>query len=215
MQAESGVAAGGAPARPARRTVLGAILLTGAGLATGACGDKRDPGPNEPSPTPTPDPDAALVATIIEDKRALLARYAATVERFPGLSGRLAPLRADHLGHLSALNAPPEQTASPTPAATPSAGPVPAVPADRRAAARALAKAEQAAAGRRVPQCVEARDSDLGLLIASIGGSEAAHGSVLDDLADELPAPGPTKPKATPKATPPAKAPPAEEARAQ
>jgi hypothetical protein len=205
VQAESGVAAGGAPARPARRTVLGGILAAGAGFAAGGCSSKPPPGPDGSSPTPTPDPDVALVATVVEDKRALLARYAATGARFPGLAGRLAPLRADHLGHLEALHAEPEPTPSPGATATPGAPPprpVPFVPADRKAATRALARAEQAAAGRRVPQCVAAVGRDLALLLASIGGCEAAHGLVLDQMADALPAAAAEKPKATPAARP-------------
>ena len=201
VQAESG----GAPAQPARRTVLGGILVTGAALVAGGCSSKKDPGPNEPSPTPTPDPDAALVAAVVDDKRALLARYTATTARFPGLAARLAPLRADHVGHLAALNAseptvPPTSVPTPNPVGTPTPGPSagPTVPADRKAAARALAKAEQAAAGRRVPQCVAARDRDLALLLASLGGCEAAHGALLDQLADELPAPPEEKPRPTP-----------------
>jgi hypothetical protein len=175
------------------------MLAAGASLVTG-CGADHDRGPTRPSPTPAPDPDLALIRKVIEDKRALLARYAATVDRFPGLTGRLAPFRADHVGHLAALDAPPDPGPTASPSATPTPE-VPAVPAERRGAARALAKAEQAAADRRVGHCVDARDRDLARLLAAIGGCEAAHGLLLDALADELPAEPRPKRTAAPKST--------------
>lgn len=180
---------------PSRRAILGGLAATGL-AAVASCG-KDDEGANPGRPSPTPAPDAVLVAAVVADKRALLARYRATVERHPGLAGRLAPLRADHLAHLLALDAPPEPTAEPTPTGlpTPGAGTVPTVPAGSRAAAAALSTAEQDAADRRVEHCVRARSRDLARLLAAVGGCEAAHSFVLTELAASLPAPPKTPEK--------------------
>lgn len=181
-------------------------LLAGAGLsALTACGggddDALPPGPS-PEPTPTPDPDTGLIAEALAGKRDLLARYAATLARFPGLGAGLAPARADHEGHARALAAsplaPPEATAAlstpPAPGASASADPsaspgptAPSVPAERGAAVRALAAAERAAAETRLSQCVAAGDAGLARLLASVGACEAAHALILGDLAEPAP----------------------------
>lgn len=162
-----------------RRTVLtGAALvgLVGAGAALAGCtsddaGGPRPDGPDEP------DPDLALAEAVRTDKRELLARYDAVAARFGNLAGRLAPLRADHEAHLLALTAAaPAGGFDATPSPTPGQD---AVGDNRGRALSALARVETAAADRRVGQCVSAQDLSLARLIASIGGCEAAHATIL------------------------------------
>lgn len=175
-----------------RRTVVAGALLGGLAAAAGlsGCGGKSTSLPPEPVPEPTPDPDTELLAEVLAAKRALLARYVATADRFPALSTGLAAARGDHEGHVRALAANPlappgaagAVPASPSPGASPSPT-GPAVPGDRAAAVRALAAAERDAAEERLTQCLAARDAGLARLLASLGACEAAHALVISDLA--------------------------------
>ncbi|GAA0631995.1 hypothetical protein GCM10009547_39750 [Sporichthya brevicatena] len=164
------------PVPPSRRQVLaGLSAVTAVWLLPGCTGDDGDDGPDAGR---APDPDLDLLARTIADKQNLLAAYAATTTRHPGLAARLDPMRADHAAHLAALTS--FRSDVPVPEASASAVPTaPAVPADPQRAVTALASAEHSAAGRRVGQCEAARDRQLARLIASIGGSEAAHTAVL------------------------------------
>jgi hypothetical protein len=157
-----------------RRRVLAGFVAALVTAGVGGCSDRGSPRPPSPAPSPPPDPDAGLRASVVADKQALLERYAATVRRHPRLAGRLGPLRADHAAHLAALGG------RPGPAATgPAAPTVRPVPADPGAAVRALEQAEQAAAARRIAQCVRAVDGELAALIASLGACEAVHATML------------------------------------
>ncbi len=160
---------------PSRRTVV--LGLAGVALATvTSCTSDDSPGNAGPGPVGQQDPDATLVVAFVTDKRGLVDLYEATISRFPGLTGRLTPLREDHSAHLRVLNDFVGRPLNPsaTPATTPSA-----VPGDRDRALGALASAETAAAGRRIGQCESARNPELARLIAAIGGCEAAHAAVL------------------------------------
>jgi hypothetical protein len=100
----------------ARRSVLvgGAV---GAGLLVSGCTSGGSPAP-EPSAEP-PDP---LLAELADENR-ILATYDATIARYPGLSARLSPLRADHAAHAAALATALGPAAPPAPT-----GPAPSVP---------------------------------------------------------------------------------------
>lgn len=167
---------------PTRRTVLRLAGVTALGALAGCTGD--DDGPDTPGAKANePDPDLALLARAITEKQDLLESYLLTLAAHPQLAARLNPLGKDHHAHLAALTdvrpdvptAEPSATGSPGP----SSNPGPAVPTDRAEAVEALAKAELAAAGRRIGQCRSAREPDLARLLASIGGCEAAHTAVL------------------------------------
>ncbi len=166
---------------PSRRTVLQLAGLTTFALLSGCTGG--DDGPDTPGGRGAePDPDLALLATAIADKQGMLAAYEITLTRHPQLAGRLEPMRDDHAAHLAELSAQQEKKGRPdVPAPEPSASasPTGAPPSDRDQAVELLAKAELAAAGRRVGQCKSARSSELARLLASIGGCEAAHTAVL------------------------------------
>jgi len=127
-----------------------------------------------PDSSRTPDPDPALLAVARSAEQDLIAQYDAVIAAEPTLAGQLTALRADHLAHLSALGGTPT-----TPSAQPSIPP----PGTAAQALAALAGAERTAAAARVAQCRAAREPALARLIASIGGSEAAHDAVLTDLA--------------------------------
>lgn len=155
------------------------MALTAVALAGGCTSgddDPDSPGANGAEP----DPDLDLLTRAIREKQHLLDEYAAVTARHAQLTDRLAPMRADHEAHLAALTG--FRPDLPAPAATPSASASPTGPTvagDRAQAVEDLAAAEHTAANRRIGQCETARDPDLARLLASIGGSEAAHTAVL------------------------------------
>jgi hypothetical protein len=145
-----------------RRGFLAAVLAL---PVTAACRPKR----RRPAAVPTrpvADPDAAILAAARAEELALLAAYDALLTARPTLRIRLAPLRAHHAAHLTALRETPE---SPAPAPSPAPASRDVLAAERRAAAARRADAERATPVR------------AGLL-ASIGASEAAHAAVLPAL---------------------------------
>jgi hypothetical protein len=162
--------------------VLGLAVVAVAGLAGCAGSSSGDKGASGGGGK-TEDPDTALLAEAVSDTRDLIARYDAAPA---SIHKKIAALRADHQAHLEALGATAMPSASPSsavgataePSAKPSAGP---------AALADLSGAEKAAADRRVDQCKRAASADLARLLASIGGCEAAHAAVLDDLAGGKP----------------------------
>jgi len=135
---------------------------------------------------PAPDPDALLRDRVVASVQALLSSYQATVERYPRLARRIAPLAAEHEAHLTALGAP-APSGSPGPAspsvARSTATPAPAVPPEPGRALRALAGAESRAAADRVRDVVAAAGVDLARLLAAIGACEAAHAALLREEA--------------------------------
>jgi hypothetical protein len=110
---------------------------------------------------------------------ALVGRYDATIAAQPNLSGRLAPLRADHATHVEALNA---AMGRATPSAIPSAGasgsPGPAVPTDTKAAVAALRAAEKTAQGDAAKTCISV-PAQYAELLGSIAACRATHLEVL------------------------------------
>jgi hypothetical protein len=157
--------------------VLGLAAVTLAGLvgcSSSSSGDNGSArGGNGKGGT---DPDAGVLAEAIADTRQLIARYDNAPESVPK---KIIALRADHLAHLQALGA--TATAGPSPSASSGLGGQPSARPTVGALAE-LAAAEKAAADRRVDQCKRAHSPDLARLLASIGGCEAAHASVLDAL---------------------------------
>lgn len=153
------------------------------------------------SSPPNVAPAQALAARAADDERALLAAYDAAIAAQPDLEPTLAPLRADHAAHLVGLvpGAPTTPAGPADPAAGTSATPTPApsspsfatgegTPAGssagspaqspRALALAALAAKERAAAAARVDDAMSAQGS-LARLLASIGGCEASHASLL------------------------------------
>lgn len=163
----------------ARRRLLhaGAVALLGLGTGCRASG----PAP----PRPAGDPDVALRARIGAQEGRLIAAYDATMVRYPKLRAALAPVRADHAAHLVAVSDRPSAGGSataPSPTGSPdgTAKPWP-VPSSAERAVRALVAAERGAAAARAADCRGA-ELDLAGLVASIGGSAAAHAAVLPAL---------------------------------
>jgi hypothetical protein len=145
-----------------------------------------------------------VVQRVAAAEQTLLAAYDAAALNQPELASRLAPLRADHAAHLDGLlpgadtsspsPAPVENPpASPTalasaPAAAASSAPAAAAASEEAAASAAaadqrfvltsLADLELAAAAARLDDLADATGS-IARLIASIGGCEAAHATLL------------------------------------
>jgi len=78
---------------PGRRQVLrtAAAVATATAATTVLAGCL--PGDDEPEP---PDPELLLRARVADEVRALAARYAATIDRFPAARTELATLGAEH-----------------------------------------------------------------------------------------------------------------------
>lgn len=185
--------------RAALRLLGAAMLATVAG-----CRSSKKSGPAQstsgagatagrPSSATIP-PAQALAARVADDELALIAAYDAAIAAQPELESTLAPLRADHAAHLvglrpGATTAPP--SSKPT-SATPTATPSPANPSvgssapagspaesARTETLAALAARERIAAAARVDDLMSTDDGSLARLLASIGGCEAAHASLL------------------------------------
>jgi hypothetical protein len=173
-----------------RRTVVGGFLSTVLLAATAGCsGSGSNAGSaasaGEPGSKNSSNPDSGLLVAVRSAELGLIAQYDALLPQFPALSARLGAMRADHAGHLAAVGgALPEAT--PTPTASPGA------PLDQSQAMAMLAGAERSAASALIGECGSAHDQQLARLIAAIGGCEAAHASLLDELAIQKP-PTPTK----------------------
>lgn len=153
------------------------VLAGGVALAVlAACSDSTPPRPDGQGPGVAPsDPDRPTLDTVRAEKMALLGEYDAALAARPELAKDLAPLRAAHVAHLEALGAPTQIDATPSPSARPAQS--------RDAVLRGLATAEKEAARKRISQCAGLRSGELARLVAAIGGAEAAHESVLRDLA--------------------------------
>lgn len=148
------------------------LLITGlaAGVASLAgCRGSDDTGAGVVHPL-----ESTLTGTL-----ALLNAYDATVAAQPDLSGRLAPLRAEHATHIGALNA---AMGRATPSTAPSAGasgsPGPAVPAGAKAAVAALRAAEKTAQADAAKTCLSV-PAQYAELLGSIAACRATHLEVL------------------------------------
>lgn len=168
--AQPGASRGG----PSRRSVLGAMALTGAVAGTlGATGCSR-------REDPKPHPDVALLTGVIAGEERLVALYEAARRAHADLAPRLDPALAHHREHLATLRRHYRQGSRPSPSAgrRPAAPPVPKVPDDRGEAVAALRAAERAAAAARVAEAGKVGPG-LAQLLASIGACEAGHDTAL------------------------------------
>lgn len=159
---------------PTRRQVLAGTLL----LALSACADGNAAGGGL-SPA-----EQALRRQTVDDEQRLLAAYAATAARHPGLAGTLAVPWRQHrehaarladVGGASAGTSGANGTLSATPSATSSATPVPA---DAQAAVRALAALERSVAAARRQACAAA-GRGLAPLLGTLAAAEQVHADVL------------------------------------
>ena len=153
--------------RPTRRTVLAGGLLLAVPPALSAC--TADPPPVRPRPV---DPDVALRAAAVDRELQLLVRYDALLQQQPDLAARLAPLRAEHAAHLTALGEP-EQPATGAPA-PPGAGPAETAPVTGPGGLPGLVQAERAAAAAHVVATSSA-SAPLAAVLAQLAASEASH----------------------------------------
>jgi hypothetical protein len=172
--------------RPSRRLVLAASI--GAGILAGCTPSPPPSGARSPSPTPSrsptppPDPDLPLLRRSLASERLLAATIVATSRRYPAVAKALAPYAARHQRHLAALS-----PAAPSPTATPSASPSPAlpvVPAKQNAALAALVKAEREAQLVHHAALRTVSASGNALLLASLAACAAAHAAALVELND-------------------------------
>lgn len=175
---------------PGRRQVVGTAVVAAAAAATTTVLAGCLPGDDEPEP---PDPELLLRARVADEVRALAARYAATVDRFPAARSELATLGAEHEEHARALlprhaaralasaTAGATATATGTASSAPAPPPTPAVPSTLPAARAELAEAERAASGRRLRQLrrMTGGSPELARLLASVAACEAAHAALL------------------------------------
>jgi hypothetical protein len=182
-------------------TVLAAAAVAAAGCRASEDASPRPAaGPTGSSVSPPPHP---LLAVLHAEHR-LLAGYDATARVHPELATRLAPLRADHVEHVAALQAartdPAGAPDGATPAgATPSgagpesgaAGSAPAAPPVPNSAAAALAalRAAERAAAAAGASAAETAPAEHAALLASISACEASH-QVLLAVGAGRPAPG-------------------------
>ncbi|GAA4157186.1 hypothetical protein [Actinomadura keratinilytica] len=155
-----------------RRAVLGGT----AGIvfpALGGCG-------RAPAAPPALDPELMILVGAITAEHDLIALYEAVRGAHADLAERIAPALAHHREHLAVLRrhyVPGSgRLASPAPAPSPVAQPVPG---DRSGALAVLRRAESQAAAARVAE-VERAGPGLAQLLASIGACEAGHAAALE-----------------------------------
>jgi len=155
-------------------------------LRTGSAEPTERPKAAATSPSPSEGPDP-LVA-LLRGEEILLAAYDATLARHGGLREMLAPLRADHAQHVSALRellvdaAPATPSASAgatgTAGAAGAAGVAGGVAGDPAAAVAALRDAERAQAAAAGTQCVRA-PAGRAPLLGSVAACESSHVALL------------------------------------
>ncbi|MGI5357787.1 hypothetical protein ACQI4E_21055 [Streptomyces sp. CA-252508] len=181
-----------------------ALIATGAVAAAGVLGACTADGPAGPASAAATEraarAEAALRRRSAAASATLLARYDDVLAVHPGLTARLAPLRAAVAAHVTAL-APPGASPAPSGPATPTAPAVPTAPeAPARAAAGAaagtpaipvgtvpadagVAVAELAAAVRRTADAHAAAlltaPPEYARLLASVAAAGAAHAYLL------------------------------------
>ena len=169
---------------PTRRALLLGGAAGGAALLTGCTGDD---GP--PEPPPPPHPDLVLADEAAARERTLLQAYDLALQQRPDLAPLLAPLRAEHAEHVTALDVPELETPAPTsPGATaPPPGdtstpatppPPPLLPADPAAVPAALAELERSTAAAHSEAVLRA-GRGLAVVLASAAASESSHAVAL------------------------------------
>jgi hypothetical protein len=155
-------------AHPSRR----AVLASAGAFALGGCVGSSE------QPEPRPDPDLRLRDRVAAEVDELVRAYAAATDAFPALTGRLAPLAAEHQAHAAALRGP-APSGSPRPRTSSSApSTAPDVPGSSVATVTWLAGLERRAARRRGRQTGSA-GPDLARLLASVAACESVHAVLL------------------------------------
>jgi hypothetical protein len=164
----------------ADRTRRGVLAATAAGLPLLALSGCQGIGALATPPQPAP--DVAVLRHAIAAEELMIARYSTAIQGSASLAGTLAPLRAEHHLHLSALRSRlivPPGSASARPSGSPSPSPRPSpVPSGAAAAVSFLRDAEQAAAAALLRDLPIASPS-LAQLMASVAASESTHATVL------------------------------------
>ena len=172
-------AAGGLQRHPlSRRRVLAAAGIIAAAAVSGCTRNSSDgTAPDRPSV------DATARDRILDNKAALLAVYAATIERHPTLRRPLDGFVRRHTAHIDALKR--ALAATPTNSATTTRRPHQARIAPQRSmAVRVLADAEQAATESRRSVVESSLSGTFAALVASIAACENAHALLLRAEAD-------------------------------
>jgi hypothetical protein len=172
-------AAGGAPRHLlSRRRVLATAGMVAAAAVTGCTRNSSDD-----SSSDRPSVDATARDRILEDKAALLALYAATIERHPTLRRPLDAFVRRHTAHVDALRH--ALAATPTSSPTTTRRPHQSrISPQRSLAVRALADAEQEATDSRRSVVESALSGTVAALVASIAACENAHALLLRAEAD-------------------------------
>lgn len=159
------------PTPLSRRALLAAgsaVLLTPSVAACSGGADAARTAAPEATGTPSLSPDVALATLALAELRAAAGALTATTDGFPALRPSLAPVRAMHEAHESALvDAVPE-------GAEPGTDPAPYdVPARRPAALTALREREQELQARLGDLAVEARSGAFAALLAAMSAGTA------------------------------------------
>jgi len=161
-----------------RRRMLAAAGLVAAAAVSGCTRNSSD-GPASDRPSA----DAAARDRILEDKAALLAVYAATIERHPTLRRPLDSFVRRHAAHVDALRH--ALAATPTSSPTMTRRPHQArISPQRSTAVLTLADAEQEATDSRRSVVESALSGTFAALVASIAACENAHALLLRAEAD-------------------------------
>ncbi|OIV35382.1 hypothetical protein BIV57_21890 [Mangrovactinospora gilvigrisea] len=177
-----------------RRAVLSAAAgLAGAAGLVSAAGCSSAPRKRRPQAAAdvSPSAEAGVKRRGAAAAEALVARYDATLRAHPPVRAAVAPLRAEAARHAKAFGGRvPAATASVSASASASAsasppaggGTRPAVPADPKAALRALASQAQSASDARLAD-VGPAGPQLARLTASVAASWAGHAELLGKAA--------------------------------
>lgn len=143
--------------------------MTGAGLLAAGC-SSEEPVKSAPKPAPAAaDPETVLRKRSAAASRALLGQYDAVLARHPVTARLLRPMREAVAAHVQALS----------PVRTPAAR-VPAAPADRASAVKALIAAERRTAGAHTAS-LDAAPAELARLLASVAAAGEVHAYLLTE----------------------------------
>jgi hypothetical protein len=171
-------AASGSPKHVlSRRRMLAAAGIVAAAAVSGCTRNSSD-GPASDRPSA----DAAARDRILEGKAALLAVYAATIERHPTLRRPLDSFVRRHAAHVDALRH--ALAATPTSSPTTRRPHQARISPQRSMAVLALADAEQEATDSRRSVVESALSGTFAALVASIAACENAHALLLRAEAD-------------------------------
>ncbi|MGW0558317.1 hypothetical protein ACWDZ6_29750 [Streptomyces sp. NPDC002926] len=146
-----------------------ALIVTGAAAAGLLTGCSTDEPKGRSTAGSAPDParaEAALRRRLAATSGALRDQYDAVITQHPALTGRLAVLRAEVAEHVAALGG------------TTRVAPQVPVPADAKAAVKALATAERRTSDAHTAALVDA-EPELARLLASVAAAGAAHAYLL------------------------------------